>query len=93
MAWCARPGAARRREANPALRPNATARPVTPVTLILHKPTGYDANLDGPQPALALITAPNRVADDRSDSAFSAPPERAESAVPARLSLQHGLRV
>lgn len=52
------------------LRPNATAEPVTPVTLILHKPTGYDANLDGPQPALALITAQNRVADDQSGFRF-----------------------
>lgn len=48
------------------LLPNAAATPVEPVTLLLHKPVEYDANLDGIKPAIALITAKNRVADDHS---------------------------
>ena len=40
------------------------------VTLLLHKPAGYDANLDGQKPAIKLITPENRVADDHSGFNF-----------------------
>jgi len=52
------------------LRANAVAEPVLPVTLLLHKPAGFDANFDGPKPAIRLITAANRVADDQSGIRF-----------------------
>ncbi|MGE0330658.1 MAG: RNA pseudouridine synthase [Ramlibacter sp.] len=60
-----------------ALDPNATLMTQGPVTLLLHKPPGYEAGLgdgQGPQgsrtrgapPALQLLTAPNRAANDAS---------------------------
>ena len=44
---------------------NATLAPVEPVTLLLHKPPGYDA-MDGHKLALALLTLANKFAADRS---------------------------
>ena len=52
------------------LRQNAVAEPAQMVTLLLHKPSGYDANLDGQKPAIKLITPENRVADDHSGFNF-----------------------
>ena len=59
-----------------AIDPQATLLALTPVTLLLHKPPGYDAGTGVPmdikgigkgvRPALALITAASRAPDDRS---------------------------
>lgn len=45
------------------LHPDASIDPIEPVTMLLHKPVGYDV-WDGPQPALALLSADNHIADD-----------------------------
>ena len=52
------------------LDPDASLLALTPVTVLLHKPAGYEAGLDGAgrpsQPALQLLVPANRSADDRS---------------------------
>jgi 23S rRNA pseudouridine2604 synthase len=45
--------------------PAARLAPLEAVTLVLHKPAGYDAG-DGPNPARALVTPATRWADDAS---------------------------
>ncbi|MES2686160.1 MAG: rRNA pseudouridine synthase [Pseudomonadota bacterium] len=50
---------------------DASLLALTPVTLLLHKPAGHEAGLDGASgrpaaPALQLLTPANRSADDRS---------------------------
>lgn len=47
------------------LDPGARPEPVLPVTLLLHKPPGFDCR-EGSQPALQLLQAGNRSAADRS---------------------------
>lgn len=44
------------------LDPKARAEPVTPVTILLHKPPGYDWD-DGPRPAVHLLLPGNRGGD------------------------------
>lgn len=47
------------------LLPGARAEPVEPVTILLHKPAGYDADADtGPRPAFTLLSPATRVAGD-----------------------------
>jgi len=48
-----------------ALLPDATLTPVEPVTLLLHKPAGFDADA-----VLQLITVENLMAEDRSGKQF-----------------------
>lgn len=49
------------------LLPGARPDPVPPVTLLLHKPAGYDADADtGPQPAFRLLSADTRFPGDHS---------------------------
>lgn len=45
--------------------PDARLEPVEPATILLHKPAGVDA-IDGPAPAVALVTPASRWADDPS---------------------------
>jgi 23S rRNA pseudouridine2604 synthase len=45
------------------LHPDANAEPIPPVTILLHKPAGYDAGA-GNNSAIALISASTRAADD-----------------------------
>lgn len=45
--------------------PDAQADPVEPVTILLHKPTGYDSG-EGGMPASALISVASQSADDDS---------------------------
>lgn len=47
------------------LHPDASADPIEPVTILLHKPAGYDAG-EGHQPALQLIHAGSQAPDDNS---------------------------
>lgn len=47
------------------LDPAARLEPVEPATILLHKPAGVDA-IDGPNPAVALVTPATRWADDPS---------------------------
>lgn len=49
------------------LHPEARPDPVPPVTLLLHKPVGYDADADtGPQPAFSLLSTDTRSPADHS---------------------------
>lgn len=45
------------------LAPGAVAEPLEPVTILLHKPAGYDSD-DGDKPAWKLLSADTRAADD-----------------------------
>ncbi|HQQ63596.1 MAG TPA: rRNA pseudouridine synthase [Pseudomonadales bacterium] len=45
------------------LHPDTTAEPVAPVTILLHKPAGYDAG-EGSKPARELIHADSHATDD-----------------------------
>jgi 23S rRNA pseudouridine2604 synthase len=48
-----------------ALHPDARAEPVDPVTILLHKPAGYDADIHtGPRPAFMLLSPDTRAAND-----------------------------
>jgi len=47
------------------LDPHASLTPIAPVTILLNKPPGYHTG-DGTNPALALITAASRAANDNS---------------------------
>ena len=47
------------------LDPNASLAPIEPVTILLNKPPGYQAG-EGVNPALSLITAASRAANDDS---------------------------
>jgi 23S rRNA pseudouridine2604 synthase len=47
------------------LDPAASLEAVEPATILLHKPSGWDA-ISGPRPASALVTPENRWADDPS---------------------------
>ena len=47
------------------INPNARLAPLEAITLVLHKPAGYDAG-DGPNPASALVTPETRSPDDAS---------------------------
>ena len=49
--------------------PDAKLAPVAAVTILLHKPAGYDVETD-PQAALKLITQENHAADDHSGIRF-----------------------
>ena len=71
------PGARVRPDQDVAVAPDASPLALTPVTLLLHKPPGYEAGLgdgNGPQgsrtrgapPAQQLLTAATRAADDAS---------------------------
>jgi 23S rRNA pseudouridine2604 synthase len=51
------------------LADNASLVPLAPVTILLHKPAGLDARIDGAA-ALESIIAENKVADDRSGIRF-----------------------
>lgn len=51
------------------LAANASLAPMQPVTLLLHKPPGYDA-MQGPHPAAQCLVAANRFAADRSGMAM-----------------------
>lgn len=47
------------------LHPDARAEPVYPVTILLHKPVGYDADTHaGPRPAFTLLTPESRTTND-----------------------------
>jgi 23S rRNA pseudouridine2604 synthase len=46
--------------------PDASLLALTPVTLLLHKPAGYEAGLGAGNPAAQLLTAENQSKDDRS---------------------------
>ena len=48
------------------LLPEAKPEPVAPVTILLHKPPGFDADEVGPRPALQLLTPERHAAGDRS---------------------------
>lgn len=49
------------------LHPDARPEPVLPVTLLLHKPAGIDADADtGPTPAFTLLSADTHAAGDNS---------------------------
>jgi 23S rRNA pseudouridine2604 synthase len=48
-----------------AIDPAATLAPLEAITLVLHKPVGYDSGA-GPQPASALVTPATRAPDDAS---------------------------
>src|SRR4051812_28641826 len=55
------------------LAPDASLAPLVPVTILLHKPAGFDGGLGvdaTASPALQLITPATRAADDRSGIAF-----------------------
>lgn len=51
------------------LLPDATLAPVEAVTILLHKPAGFDIETD-PEAALKLITPENHAAEDRSGIRF-----------------------
>lgn len=46
--------------------PKARLAPLLPVTLLLHKPPGYDWDLQGPRPAAQLLVPQNHWSQDRS---------------------------
>ncbi|MBP6853645.1 MAG: RNA-binding protein [Rhodoferax sp.] len=48
------------------LDPKAQLAPILPVTVLLHKPAGYDWDLQGPKPASQLLVPQNHWGPDRS---------------------------
>lgn len=46
--------------------PQARPTPLVPVTLLLHKPPGYDWDAEGPKPAVQLLVPQNHWGQDRS---------------------------
>lgn len=63
------PGSRVRPDCKIELLPDAKPVPVESVTILLHKPAGYDIETD-PDAALLLITPENKAADDRSGIRF-----------------------
>lgn len=75
------------------LEPGARLEDIKPVTILLHKPAGYDADNDGPQPALALLQPENLAPGDRCGLRFLKKYQRGQTMATPLESAASGLIV